>query len=333
MKDLLAAEGVGLEVRHGFERASASSSDECDLEWARTESFRHLPRLLGTNAHHLSFPRCDLIVVEHSLSNVAAWTLMRGKQPYAVWGHGVFGHGSALRRKLLLRMSRNANWWFSYAPSSTESVVASGFPADRVTTLFNSVRTHTPCDRVEAAAPSANRTILFVGALRQGKGVLELARVSSRLSQGHPDFELLIVGDGPLRAELAQLQSRQLRLLGPKFGRELAETISSADLLVIPSEVGLIAVESLRYGTPIVTFAEGNHGPEFSYLTDETSFILEGRVSEHQLERALIDILAQDSDIERRRLRGLAVGADLTLERMAENFAAGIVSALGTANA
>jgi glycosyltransferase involved in cell wall biosynthesis len=106
--------------------------------------------------------------------------------------------------------------------------------------------------------------ITFVGKLTEFKGVdvlLDAARIYER-ELG--DAVTLIIGDGALRLQL-EAQAERLGLDGVHFlGHQpqpvVAEILNSADISTVPSRVepfGLVAVEALACGTPVVATNEG----------------------------------------------------------------------------
>lgn len=66
----------------------------------------------------------------------------------------------------------------------------------------------------------------------------------------------VIVGDGPDRAALTA-RYPAARFVGYRFGQELAEHLSSADVFVFPSRTdtfGLVMLEAMAAGTPVAAF-------------------------------------------------------------------------------
>ena len=96
--------------------------------------------------------------------------------------------------------------------------------------------------------------IVFAGRVMALKGIANLVRVVAQM----PDIELVVVGEGDLRAELAESYAAHpnIRFLGQVDQTELAEHYASAAAIVIPSIVpetfGLTLVEASACGTPAI---------------------------------------------------------------------------------
>jgi glycosyltransferase involved in cell wall biosynthesis len=67
---------------------------------------------------------------------------------------------------------------------------------------------------------------------------------------------LVVVGDGPTRAEL-QRRYPAVKWLGYKTGTELAKCYATADVFVFPSKTdtfGVVMLESMACGTPVAAY-------------------------------------------------------------------------------
>ncbi|MBI4613714.1 MAG: glycosyltransferase family 4 protein [Planctomycetes bacterium] len=102
--------------------------------------------------------------------------------------------------------------------------------------------------------------ILAVGRLRWQKGFDVLLRAAAKVLPAHPGYSLVVVGDGPLREELAGL-AEDLGLSGrlvwiPALSRsEIARRMARARLLVLSSVsegTPLVVIEALAAGTPVL---------------------------------------------------------------------------------
>lgn len=93
---------------------------------------------------------------------------------------------------------------------------------------------------------------LYVGRLAGEKGLHRLAPLADPVN----GFDLVLVGDGPQRAELiTRFGSGSVRFLGVVEGAALAEAYRQADVFVFPSTtetLGLVLLEALACGLPVV---------------------------------------------------------------------------------
>ena len=113
----------------------------------------------------------------------------------------------------------------------------------------------------------------FVGRLTAEKNVRALARLEEALlSQGHRNFEIVLVGQG---AEERWLRShlKHGRFTGVLTGRELSQAFANLDLLAFPSETdtfGLVVLEAFASGVPAVV--SGGGGPKYTVRQGQTGF-------------------------------------------------------------
>ncbi len=126
-----------------------------------------------------------------------------------------------------------------------------------------------PIDRKETLARFGIRgefeyIVCFVGKLTEFKGVDVLLEAAAIYEKDLGNVLTLIVGHGELRSPLEH-QAHELGLKGVKFlGHQsqfdVAMIFNLADISVVPSRVepfGLVAVEALACGTPVVATNEG----------------------------------------------------------------------------
>ena len=140
-----------------------------------------------------------------------------------------------------------------------EELIQNGFPAGRVEILPPVVRMPL---RAMAPIPAENR-ILYVGQLIRGKGVDLLLRALPHL---RCDYELTIVGAGNARGKLERqcgelgLDGR-VRFRGWVNPQDLGDYYASAKLVAVPSRwpepFGMIGLEAMHYGRPVVGFRVG----------------------------------------------------------------------------
>ena len=107
------------------------------------------------------------------------------------------------------------------------------------------------------------RGLLFVGRLIDGKGVDVLLRAYAVFADRYPDVNLTIVGDGPLRQQLAETV-RQCRLedrvlfAGALDSAAVADCMNNASVLIVPSlqeGLGIVIGEALACGCVVLSSA------------------------------------------------------------------------------
>ena len=141
-----------------------------------------------------------------------------------------------------------------------------GCPPEKIVVHYIGVDTEffSPSDR-----PRASSQVLFVARLVPKKGLIHLIRALERVRTMVPDVELLVAGDGPLRAELEREASgRGVRatFLGVQTPAQVRELMRGATLLCGPGVVastgdaeglGIIFLEAQAVGLPVIASTSG----------------------------------------------------------------------------
>jgi colanic acid/amylovoran biosynthesis glycosyltransferase len=137
--------------------------------------------------------------------------------------------------------------WADYQDWSKIHVIRVG-----VSTMF--------LDHGPVPAPAAAR-LVNIGRITEQKGQAILIQAAARLRDRGHEFELIIVGDGPLRGEIEQLidrfgLKRQVRITGYLSNQGVLDELRAARALVLPSFAeGLPGVffEALSLGRPVIS--------------------------------------------------------------------------------
>jgi glycosyltransferase involved in cell wall biosynthesis len=101
--------------------------------------------------------------------------------------------------------------------------------------------------------------LLYVGRVSREKDLNLLAEIAAPLREKAGPFTLVIVGEGPYRAELKKLLPEAI-FTGILTGRELGIAYASADLFVFPSTTdtyGNVVVEAMAAGLPVAVSDAG----------------------------------------------------------------------------
>lgn len=260
-----------------------------------------------------------------------------------MWGHGRSystpqGRAAAAYKQWL---TRRCEWFFAYTQAGANHVTQRGFPRTRVTVMNNTIDTDSlraQLDSISTADVAAYRlkhgltpgtTALFLGGVDDAKGFSFLMAAASQAQRLLPDFRLLIAGDGLRRcdAEAAEAAGAPVRVLGRVDGRAKALALRAADVLWIPSSVGLVAVDSLVSGRPIITRLNGTHGPEVDYLTpDQSAILLPGSAKPSDFATTTVGLMSNPPALSRMQASCLRTAAAHALADMVESFALGIES-------
>lgn len=149
--------------------------------------------------------------------------------------------------------------WSAFAmihPAMARYFKMAGYPVSRLRTVRNPVMPF----RTERVPAERNRAVFFIGRVEAEKGVEELIAATKRA--GMP---LTVIGDGPLREELARLNP-EVTFLGWRSREEIAGLVGDARLLAMPSRYpepfGLVAVEASRSGIPVILSDSAFLAPE-----------------------------------------------------------------------
>jgi len=169
-----------------------------------------------------------------------------------------------LRRREALK--RHAHRFLAVSDFIRSRLLSQGFPEEK--TLVHYIGIDTDVFRADPAMPR-EPVVLFAGRLIPTKGVSHLIGAMAAVSAAVPAAELVVIGKGPLRAELErQCEDRRLRarFLGGLAGEEVRSWMSRAMLLCTPSvpapdgtveALPAVCAEAHAMGLPIAGFASG----------------------------------------------------------------------------
>jgi glycosyltransferase involved in cell wall biosynthesis len=253
--------------------------------------------------------KADLLHAHHLYLDAVA-ALLAGRirrRPVAakMAGAGAGGDLDRLRRtrggSALLRVLRGLDAVIAPSRACRGELVAAGFAAERIHVIPNGVDTsrfHPDLARQDATTPSTGRgpMVVYTGRLIQAKGLGELLEAWALVLRDVPEAQLVLVGSGPLEAELARRAA-----LPPLAGRvRLAGEVSdvrpylqAAAAFVLPSWAeGLpnALLEAMATGLPCVA---SDIGAIVEAATDGEHALLVPVRSPQPLAAALAAILTQ----------------------------------------
>ncbi|MFM2056756.1 MAG: hypothetical protein RLY71_1141 [Pseudomonadota bacterium] len=113
-----------------------------------------------------------------------------------------------------------------------------------------------PALRAEWGVQPDDPVVMCVGRLAAEKNLEAVLQAFTAIEHAHPQARLVLVGDGPLRAEL-QARCPRVVLAGQRGGADLAAHYASADLFLFASlseTFGNVTPEAMASGLPVVAF-------------------------------------------------------------------------------
>jgi glycosyltransferase involved in cell wall biosynthesis len=354
LRRLLADRGVRLRLLAGRPGPDdAARGDAALVPWAEAVRNLHVPlgrREIVWQACLRRVWSADLVVLEQASRLLLTYPLLAGQAVggprVALWGQGhhVLRHraspvGEAVKRVV----SRRVDWWFAYNERSVDVVAGLGYPRERVTAVRNAVDTRGLRELREAIGEaelavlrqelglSGDHVAVCCGSLYVEKRLPFLLAASDAVRAAVPDFELLVIGDGPEAAAVRSAAASRpwVHVLGALRGREKVRAMALARLQVLPGAVGLGVLDGFALGLPLVTTADPVQGHEFDYLTPgENGVVVEEWRDPAAYARAVAATLRDEAVLEKLREGCAAAAASYTIEAMAESFAGGVLAAL-----
>lgn len=241
---------LGMALRQGYSSKSGLAkhlvylSEACVLRrWLQRRQIQHVHAHFGTNGTH-----------------VVMLARLLGGPPYSFTVHGPeeFDDAPIISLRDKIRQAEFVVAVSSYGRSQLYRL------CDRSRwSRVHVVRCGLPRDYGQAARPFAGhgRRLVCVGRLCEQKGQLLLVEAARCLQQRGVEFQLTLVGDGPLRAEL-ETRIRQYQLTqhvsitGWCSGDEVRNQVLAARALVLPSfaeGLPVVLMEALALQRPVIT--------------------------------------------------------------------------------
>jgi len=149
---------------------------------------------------------------------------------------------------------------------------------------------------------SARYHLIFIGRLIREKKPQALIDIFQKVVRRIPDCRFHIIGDGPERDSLEKkVRNSGLEAQVTLYGSVTEETMTgkmlfASDLFVMPRNVGLAAVHSLCFDTPLITLKPGKEDPRHN---EEIEYVIEGRTgltaeTEESMPDMIVDFLKHE---------------------------------------
>ncbi|MEI6139019.1 MAG: glycosyltransferase family 4 protein [Mariniphaga sp.] len=226
--------------------------------------------LSGMNS--ISLENYKYIIFAGDIRDISSWILLIKcrilKKKTFLWSHGWYGkEGYFLRlvKKVYFILANNVLIYGNYARSL---MIQEGISPSKLHVIYNSLdydndlqlrSSLSKSDIYEKLFKYKAPIILFIGRLTTIKKLNLLIEAQKYLILSGIFINVILIGDGVEKENLIyQVNKNDLTSFVNFYGScydnsKLAELIYNADLCVSPGNVGLTAIHSLSFGTPVLT--------------------------------------------------------------------------------
>jgi colanic acid/amylovoran biosynthesis glycosyltransferase len=185
------------------------------------------------------------------------WDMLRSARPSLIQG--------MLGRR---RLQSEGRLFICVSEFIKRAALARGFPADRLLVHYIGI----DCSQLQAREGAGEDDLLVhVGRLVEKKGTTYLLQALVEVRRKRPQAQLVIIGDGPLRAALDAEVARlgltgAVRFLGTQPNPDVLRWIARAAVMIVPSVTasdgdmegfGIVNIEAGAQGVPVVGFDSG----------------------------------------------------------------------------
>ena len=235
--------------------------------------YREFARPFGNSITPGMIPALSRLAASHDVvhahshlyfsSNLAAVVARVSDTPLVVTNHGLYSQSApkAVQNAFLRSVGRftfeSADRVLTYSEPERSELRSLGVSAP-ISVVHNGV----DCERfAPAAGEPGGSQVLFVGRLKETKGVHRLVEAVAGLVGKVPDVSLKVVGEGPQREELGDLVGRlgiedRVTFTGRLPNDELAEVYAESTVFALPSTAEgfpRTVLEAMACGTPVVS--------------------------------------------------------------------------------
>lgn len=207
------------------------------------------------------------------------------KKSVYLWSHGWYGRESNIKKLLKKIFFSLPSGAFFYGYHAKEIMENQGMKVDNIYVIHNSLDYDRQISfRNEAILSSPlqkhfknkNPNIIFIGRLTYSKKLEMIVKAATILRKEGILVNITFVGEGEAREKIERLAYEnkiECWFYGACYDENLnSQLLASADICVSPGNVGLTAIHSLMFGTPVITHNNfSNQGPEFESIKEGLS--------------------------------------------------------------
>lgn len=190
------------------------------------------------------------------------------KKKIYLWGHGWYGKETKVETFIKKLIYKSVAGIFVYGNYAKELMVKEGIPSSKIFVLHNSLdydtqlqlrKTMTSTDVYTSHFGNNDSNLIFIGRLTEVKKLNLLVDAISYLKSNGVNVNLTFIGDGPMKESLISLVeshglTESVWFYGACYDERInAELVYNSDLCVAPGNIGLTAIHTMMFGTPVIS--------------------------------------------------------------------------------
>lgn len=348
LRESLSKQNVELTLYYSPENSKAAIPG--DIPWAKKIRTKKIWKFVwqpvlktALDADAVILPQENKYLINYLLVFLAPFSRLK----VALWGHGKDFQqesGQGVSAYLKSFVSTQVNWWFAYTEKSKRVVEGLGFDPHRITVVQNTIDTDTIKEGIRQTSENdlkrtrrelgiqGNHVAIFTGRYTDIKRTQFLLDCALEIRKRVPDFHLILIGNGPQSDLVEQAAEKHsfIHPLGALGDYQKVPYWMISKICLMPGALGLVIVDSMIFGCPLVTTNIDSHGPEIEYLKDESNgLIFPG--DEHDVfsfAEFVSDLFQDDRRYSHLRQRCLESGEGYSISEMVQRFSCGVRSML-----
>lgn len=224
------------------------------------------------------------VIVAPAVSSLSTWSILiarrlLGRRTY-LWGQCGKPRDRSRKRLAQELMNRFASGLLVYGNLEESGAIEYGTPRRKVTRVRNAVPLRPLSLSKDAlqeqllqitakAIDFGELKIVYSGRINEDKNVEVLLQAGELLKDAFPKLSILLIGDGSDSARLRNAyQDPRYKFLGAIYDKDkLQNELLQASLIVSPSTMGLLALDALSVGIPVMVPDNPFNGSEVEALT------------------------------------------------------------------
>ena len=276
------------------------------------------------------FSQFDYLLLLGEINIISSWisifiAKLRGKKVY-MWSHGVYGNENVFKKFFRILFLRQADFIFLYENRSKLLLKQNGFSEDSLEVVYNSLdydlhnkiylqlKNTKRSDIITFFSDNSLPVIIFIGRLTTNKKINLLIDALKNINNQKTSYNLLIVGEGEKldflkNAYQNSINDGWLYFYGSSYESSItSQLIYHSDLCVSPGNIGLTAIHSLSFGTPVASHDNfENQMPEVEAIIDGENGFLFKENSPDDLANKIDSWFLINSNIDKDLIRRIIV--------------------------